>query len=96
MLKLQSVNKQDPRLYTEHNLSLVKLMHGKEIWRKILQAITVFIPGWWWDSELIFILFFTFFSGCADFSMRSMLLSKLKEKKSYVKKIVNKTNDLVR
>ena len=67
MLKLQSVNKQDPRLYIEHNLSLVKLMHGKEMWRKILQDITIFIPGWWWDSELVFILFFTFFLDVQTF-----------------------------
>ena len=94
MLKLRSVDKQDPRLYIEHNLSLVKLMHGKEMWRKILQDITIFIPGWWWDSALVFILFFTFFLD-VHFSTRSMLLSKLKGKKKLFKK-VNKTNDLVR
>lgn len=31
------------------------------MWRKILQNITVFISGWWWDAELFFTLFFTFF-----------------------------------
>lgn len=45
MLKLWSVNKQDPRLYIEHNLSLVKLMHGKEIWRKIATDITILSLG---------------------------------------------------